>query len=261
MILYFNGDSFTYGAELWEEANIPGYATLTNRKDAEALQKVDNKDVNAKCRDLSYTGWFKEQYPTERIINDGASGSSQIHTVYRSIAALTKLRKENPDEKIVCILQDTSPDRVWMYVPPWKWYSSYVIPSMDQYHPMGTKEGLRTQEFFLDYYPPERLLYEHFLVTAALKHACTKLNIEFFHWRIWQSHIDATKIDQLDFDFLLDDFFDPSNTYNYDMVSSLQSVANDNNEKIELPGGHFKLKYQPILAKLLHDVLIDKKIL
>jgi hypothetical protein len=29
MILYFNGDSFTYGDELWEELNIPGYSSFT----------------------------------------------------------------------------------------------------------------------------------------------------------------------------------------------------------------------------------------
>jgi hypothetical protein len=259
MILYFNGDSFTHGAELWEEANIPGYAKMTKKQ---ALEAMNHRwDLGAARADLSYTGWFKKEYPQHTVINDGMSGSSQIAIVYRSITALAKLRAENPNERIVCVIQDTSPDRVWLFYKKFGWYCSHVLPECEKYHPDGIIAGLKMKEYYLDYYPAERLLFEHFLVTSSLKYTCQNLNIEFYHWRIWQAHYDAVNTDVLKLDHMKEDFFDSATCYPTDLVDLLQRDAHIAKDPLELPGGHFKIKWQPVLAQKINKFLIEKNVL
>jgi hypothetical protein len=68
MILYFNGDSFTHGAELWEEKHVLNYASLS--PSAARMAGMYKPEVSDLMKDLTYTGRFKEKYPEHVIIND-----------------------------------------------------------------------------------------------------------------------------------------------------------------------------------------------
>jgi hypothetical protein len=151
MIIICAGDSFTHGAELWEEKNVPGYLTMTA---SEALQVQESESYNVDIHNHNYKtiiteGLLNDQSLSEILklvktsrkthiidrnlerkfysysnviskllncdaINIGISGGSQLEIISKIYSTISSVRKNNPFEKLILIAQHTSVGRVWL---------------------------------------------------------------------------------------------------------------------------------------------------
>jgi hypothetical protein len=259
MILYFNGDSFTHGAELWEEKHVLNYASLS--PSAARMAGMYKPEVSDLMKDLTYTGRFKEKYPEHVIINDSYTGSSQMAIASRAINSLHKLRKENPNEKIVCVIQNTSAQRIFVKDLTQEQYRNYSINNLKHCHQSGESKGLQMQEFILEHYPHQRLVFEYFAIQQSIKYYCSKLNIDFFHWCVWPIPEEIIKTGELNLKYMAKDFFDDRYTYPGDLLSEMENEAKLANEPLELPGHHWRIKWHQVLADKIDNFLKSKNVL
>jgi hypothetical protein len=259
MIIYFDGDSFTHGAELYEEVHVPGYIRAKSVKDALAMSTMvapfDEQDMER--RDLTYTGWFKRQYPAATILNHGHSGSSQMNIAHRTIDTITRLRQENPDEKIVCVIQDTTPDRVWLWDERHEAYYDFIVPC-PQFHPNSQGEGYKIQKFYMENMTQERMHFEYFAVSNSIKYHCIKNNVGYYHWRIADSFYRQILTPYLKLDAITADFFDPADSFEHQMS---EMVYRNFGNSMRLPGLHYRTIVQPFIGETLNNKLIERGIL
>jgi hypothetical protein len=259
MIIYFDGDSFTHGAELYEELHVPGYTKIKSVKEAMTrstmVEPFDKQDIER--RDLTYTGTFKKLYPKALILNHGHSGSSQMSIAYRTINNLTRLRQEQPNEEIVCVIQDTTPDRVWLWNERGANYMDFIV-ACPQFHPNGPTEGYKLQKHFLEYYPQERMHLEYFMVSNSIKYHCIKNNIKYYHWRIADSFYRQILTPNLSLETVTADFFDPKDSFENQFGDLIFKKFGNN---ATLPGLHYKIEVQPFIAQVLNSKLVERGIL
>lgn len=107
-ILFF-GDSYTGGDELWEEKNIPGYSTMT-RENAAKVSYPGTYEAAIR-KDLTYTGFIRKMRPDWEILNAATGGSGQSLIVANAYSNYSRIKAIYPDEKIICVVQDTFRNR------------------------------------------------------------------------------------------------------------------------------------------------------
>ena len=266
MLLYFNGDSFVAGTELADDMlpGYPGYVTwpLDFSKDSQFSKgKVwldashDPKHPSNKHRmdvihDLTQLE-LARAYPNKvhgmtglPFINRGQGGSSMDRIVRITLTDLIRLRKENPDEKLIAFIGTTYPER--SEIPNNK---KEVFTDMHGFPQDWASISVRFRQTDFDDLIENvrryRVLYEtsyHSLVNfyknvITLQDFCSNNNI-CLHWIATGENVINRKIedeynDRIDLQMLID-----YAKFNYS-IDMTKIVAEYPGEKVVCPGGHF----------------------
>lgn len=274
MIIVCSGCSFTHGAELWEEKHIPFYVQANNLDEGAKIATTffdkfnDFKgmygDIETQARELSYSGSIKS-LTGHKVINIGKGGASQQEISQKTLTTLTRLKKDNPDEKIVCIMQDTSPDRIWIkdrdpkrvLHGPINGLKSYVLPLLDRYY-YDKLEAYEIKDAYMKYSTIEQMHMDYYLQSAMVQNFCLNNDIKFLHFIMWdnQHKIDNPK---LDMSFIYDMFFDDRYCIPVAMVYKLEDHYG--NKKFYLPGLHVNCDSHKLIGKWLVKEMQDRNII
>lgn len=84
---------------------------ISDERKLAGLHTLEEK--RKQLHELTYSGVIQTILNC-KMFNTGRNGSSQISSVQRAIIQIKKLQKLYPDEKIICILQNTFPNRIWI---------------------------------------------------------------------------------------------------------------------------------------------------
>jgi hypothetical protein len=252
MILVCSGDSFTHGMELWEEKNVPGYTELKTQQDA-FNAKVKTLETEEARLKLAWPHALGELLNC-RAMNVGEDGCSELSITQKTIKKLAAVKKEFPNEKIVCILQDTELERIWIWYDEFKINLNMSIVSLSSYYPGDKLEAYELKNIYLTKQPTEMLLSEYYLQGLAVKNFCANNDIDFLHFQMfrnwkrddyWIKTIELSMIEKL--------YFDPKHTVNDNMTNMLVEYYQHDN--FVLPGLHVNCEAQKIIAKLLFEEL------
>jgi hypothetical protein len=262
VIVVCSGCSFTHGMELWEEKNVPNYVDAKNKMIAcELSQKFlavkEYEFTEEKSRNLSYTGTLKSLLNCE-VLNIGKGGSSQQEIAQRTIVELSKLKKSNPDEKIICIVQDTSPDRVWLRQEQLNGNKSFVLPSIEHYYEGDKIDAYQIKDAYMKYSTLEQMHLDYYMQSAMIQSYCTSNDIEFMHFIMWNNQHRTTEsnIDMLP---IHDLFFDDKYCIPVAMIYKLEDYFGHKN--FYLPGLHVNCESHEIIGKWLVEEMQERGIL
>lgn len=263
LIWVASGCSFTEGQELWEEKNIPNYTNLDNPIEAYNVAKrfsSDNSKIKAQKfienerTNLTYTQHLKNTFNCE-MHNIGKGGSSQVDIVSRTIKKLAEVRKNNPESKIVCTVQDTSLDRIWIWQEKQKELCSFVLPVLDKFYKGKLLEALEIKEAYVKYISEQVMHMEYYMQSLAIQNYCSKNDISYLHFHMWDnqhSFDESLKI-------LKELFFDETYCIAESMVSKLKNHYGD--EQFYLPGLHVNCASHKLIAKWLEEEVIKRNLI
>jgi hypothetical protein len=228
MIIVCAGDSFTAGAELWEEKNVPGYTLITDPYEAYKIIRSISNDNDLERRDLTYSGHLKNILCCE-VLNLGISGASQLEILQNLCVALNKIRKNNPNESILCIHQMTEKYRLWLYNNIYNKNFSIIIPSIIETHHGDKLEAYEIQNVCIDFIDERILEDNYYLQILAVKYVCNILNIDFLEFKLLQQ-------EEIQNDLSINWFYDKLGT-----------------TEVLLPSGHLNCEAHKHIAEWLID--------
>jgi hypothetical protein len=252
MILVCSGDSFTHGMELWEEKNVPGYTELKTKEEAldAKVKTLDNEEARLQ---LTWP-YALAQKLNCRSFNIGEDGCSEHAISQKTINKLNKIRNEFPYEKIVCIMQDTQLERVWLWCDEFEKNLNVIVSGAETFFPGNKIDGYEIKHIYLTKQPTEMLLSEYYLQGLAVKNFCINNDIDFLHFQMfrnwkrddqWNKTVELSMIEKI--------YFDPNHTVKDNMTNMLVEYYQHNN--FVLPGLHVNCEAQKIIAKLLFEEL------
>lgn len=273
MIIVCSGCSFTHGIELWEEINIPMYAQASNLEDGSIIasnffKQTDKKgmhgNIEIQSRELSYSGTIKSIMNCE-VINIGKGGASQQEIVQKTITTLYQIKERNPTEKIICIMQDTSPDRIWIKDrDPMRisygeidGLKSYVLPLIDRYY-YDELEAYEIKDAYMKYSTVEQMHMDYYIQSALIQNFCLSNDIEFLHFIMWDNQHANSGLN-LDMSFMKDMFFDDRYCIPVAMVYKLEDYYG--NKKFYLPGLHVNCDSHKLIGKWLVKEMQNRNII
>lgn len=240
MIVVCIGDSFTEGAELWEEKNIPGYKNM-NESDALTITDrlyLENKISVDDSKKLTYTQYLSMFF--SKVINLGQSGSSEQEIVANAFTAIGQILK-NKNDKIIIVLQNTNADRIWMWNKLIGKNSSVILSSNNKKFDKIDDVEIRT--IALRYLNDSLLLSNKSNNILALQNYCYNIGVGFISFDVFPS---AIKLNE--------------NCHIYpSMHEKLESYYRDTN--FILPGGHFDCNSQLQIGKWLISEMKKRSII
>lgn len=261
MIVICSGDSFTHGMELWEEMNIPNYATAKTHEEGLSLVKIfftiNNigfENIEDHARNLTYSGTIKNLLSC-KVVNIGKGGSSQQETAQLTISTLTKLKKENPNETIICIMQDTSPDRIW--IKNKDNLKSYVLPSIEKYYD-NKIEAYEIKDIYMRYSTLEQMHLDYYMQSAMVQRFCLNNDIKFMHFIMWNNQHRTTE-SNIDMLYIHDLFFDDRHCIPVAMIYKLEDHYN--NKDFYLPGLHVNCESHKLLGEWIVEGMKERNII
>lgn len=133
------------------------------------------------------------EYFNCKSINLGRNGSSQIDTIQRTIRKISRLRVLYPNEKIVCVMQNTSIPRVWIGNNKSR-NRSLLLSSTEQ--GQSIEQRLLENEIkmiYMKYIPESLMMTDYFLQILAMQHFCEKNNIQLIQFFATKQHIQLDK--------------------------------------------------------------------
>lgn len=273
MIIICSGCSFTHGIELWEEKNIPGYLNAKNHTEAREIsekffESTGNNNTRNKLdeqlRNLSYSGYIKNTLGCE-VINIGKGGASEQEIAQRSISTIAQIKKKYPDEKIICIMQDTSPDRIWIKdTDPLRILNreinglkSYVLPLIEAYY-FDKLEAYEIKDVYMKYINTMQLHFDYYMHSAMVQNYCANNNIDFLHFTMWNNQHRELEFD-IDMSYMQDMFFDDKYCMPIAMTYKLEDYFG--NKNFYLPGLHVNCESHKIIGQWIVEELKERNII
>jgi hypothetical protein len=280
MIIICAGDSFTAGAELWEEKHIPGYVSMSFRQ-ALAEQMVETKSVDIykiklssiiktelsrkplqeiiedvsnlrknfvfdrtpQRQEYSYSGIIKNLLGC-KVINIGISGGSQLEILSKIVSTLYSLRKINADEKIILIAQHTSMGRAWLGQNK---NSSLVLSSSPMhFNELSDLDFYEIKHIHMKYNTEEFQKIEHHNQLLTIMNICSNLNIHL---------IQFFSINDCELDIISND----KSCITTNMSKKLLNHYGSN--RYLLPMGHFNCESNEIIAHWLVQELKKQNVI
>lgn len=274
MIIVCSGCSFTHGMELWEEIHIPYYSQAKTHDEGTKISEEffnnsvggrgAHSNIDEKSRNLSYSGTLKEILGCE-VINVGMGGASQQEIAQLTLATLSALKKKHPIEKIICIMQDTSPDRIWIkdrdpnriYNRPINGLKSYVLPLLEKSY-YDELEAYEIKDIYLKYSKVAQIHFDYYMQSAMVQNYCCNNDIDFMHFIMWDNQHRIGE-SNLDMTFMHDVFFDDKYCMPIAMVYKLEDYYG--NKNFYLPGLHVNCDSHKVMGKWLVEEMQKRKIL
>lgn len=211
MIVVCAGDSFTYGAELWEEKHVPNYKNFTfeqaNKErsyaqmmdDAHAQKvaslveknlgeddidgmiaeilksrKLKRLDRERDRKDYAYSSHLRQQLSCE-VHNIGISGGSELAIFAATVQKIYELRKLNPNRKIILVMQHTAVERIWVGRE-----NNFSLIMSHDYSPnrhVTELEFYETKYTYLSYLTKKQNMLEYDMQLFAIMKICEDLKI------------------------------------------------------------------------------------
>ena len=258
MIIVCSGDSFTHGMELWEEQNVPGYTKIKNQKDAFAIK---NTSLKIEDERLALT-WPKHlgDIVNCQIINIAEDGGSEHSITQKTIETLGILRKTKPHEEIVCIVQDTQLERIWIWCREFEKNINVLMSGTETFYPGDELAGYELKNIFMTNQTNELILSEYYLQSLSVKHFCDAAGIRFFHFQMFKDWKDDSNLNyNIEFSKLESTYYDIKHMMRDNMASTLIQYYGHNN--FVLPGLHVNCEAQKIIAKKVFNELKIRNIL
>lgn len=260
MIIVCAGCSFTYGSELWEEKYTPGYLDIKTQYDAFVSTRFTKHTdkMEQERRELSYTGTFKKQLGCQ-VINVGIGGGSQQEIVQKLLTTLITVKKDNPNERIVCVLQDTFPNRSWIWQEQFRQNFSIALSQIELWYPGDKLEAYELKDLFMKYIPEELMHSEYYMSSLAVQGYCNNNDIGFMHFHIWdRQYAIITKT--FDMTNLWEAFFDERYCVQEPMLLKLNEHYNHSRE-FYLPGLHINCEAQEIMGGWLIEEMRKRNLI
>lgn len=254
MIIVCAGDSFTYGMELWEEKNVPEYLNIKTQQEAFKVHAaIEDNSIETQRFKLAFSGHI-EHILGCKVYNVGKIGSSELDSVQRAVIKLAELKNQYPNEKILCLLQDTGTHRFWIWHYFFEKMMSMSLPNLEQYWPGGKEEAFNIKEIYLKYQPNE-LIYDNFYMSQlALQKYCIDNEVEFLHFHVYSNHVDSSDGIGLEREFFNRQFYIDNS-----MTSRLESHFGD--KRFYLPGMHVNCEAHKLIASWLVEEMKDRKMI
>jgi hypothetical protein len=255
MIVICVGDSYTDGTELWEEQNVPEYCLMT--PDIARSNMVYNPTTDVLRKDLTYTGFMKKMRTDWSIHNFGKGGASQQMITENMFNNFVRIRMEYPNEKIVCVMQDTFRNRMTFCSSQKYQLEGLNVDKIDIHtkHYPETSELVSYIKKFID---EETLATQFYSQAFIMRDFFKKLNIPFLNFS----------------------FYNHAYTYRFDMSEKIRAMKSEYIKTIDifptgalqraydyyrikekdavLPSWHLKGRYHEIIANDLVDYIEDK---
>lgn len=258
MIIVCSGDSFTHGMELWEEKYVPGYIKIKTQKEA---FEVKNTSLNIENERLSLA-WPKHlgDIINCEIINIAEDGGSEHFITQKTIETLGLLKKTKPCEEIICIVQDTQLERIWIWCKEFEKNINVLMSGTETFYPGDELDGYELKDVFMTKQTGEMLLSEYYLQSLAVKHFCDRLDIKFLHFQMFKDWKDEThKIAAIEFSNLERIVFKPKHMVQLNMAEKLINHYGHNN--FVLPGFHINCNAQKVVANMIYEELKTRNML
>jgi hypothetical protein len=251
MIIVCAGDSFTHGIELWEEKNVPGYCDITDPVKASHLANstVCDKRIDAERRSLSYCGSIQKLLGCE-VINIGLGGASQVEIVKRAIETLHSLK----DKKVVCLLQNTFIDRVWLWNTRSLKNFSVMLPDPESSYNLYKWHAMDIVSAYMKYIPEDLLRTEYYMQSLALQNFCHGRGIGFLSFNMWYHNF----IEKSFTDSAMNCMMDTRNCVEEPIMWTLQKYFIG--ENFELPGLHFNGEAHQLIGEWLVEEMRKRNI-
>lgn len=257
MILVCSGDSFTHGMELWEEKHMPGYTEIKTQKEAFAVRDrtLTNEDARLK---LAWPHSLAQLLSCSSI-NVGEDGCSELSITQKTIKKLSEVRQEFPKEKIICVMQDTELERIWIWYEKFKINLNMSVASLESYYPGDKLEAYELKNIYLTRQPGEMLLSEYYLQGLAVRNFCVNNDIQFLHFQMFRNWKKTDyQFKNLEFSMIEKLYLDPKYTVKDNMSAMLVDYYQHDN--FVLPGLHVNCEAQTIIAKLIYNELLVRGI-
>lgn len=272
MIVICSGCSFTHGVELWEEKNIPGYLSAKNHQEAhdiseEFFASTENdstrNNLDAQFRDLTYSGYIKNSLGCE-VINIGMGGASEQEIAQRTISTIAHLKKYRTTQQIVCIMQDTSPDRIWIkdtdpsriFNRPIHGLKSYVLPLIEAYY-FDKLEAYEIKNVYMKYINTMQMHFDYYMHSAMVQNYCTNNNVDFLHFVMWNNQHRELEFD-IDMSYMQDMFFDDKYCMPVAMTYKLEDHFGD--KSFYLPGRHVNCESHNLMGQWIIEEMKKRNI-
>jgi hypothetical protein len=252
MKIVCTGCSYTHGSELWEEQFLYGYTEI---KDKTKASKVSNAsefggDLNAERHSLAYSGYIQKALNCE-VINLAEGGNCQHNIVQKAITELGRLKQMCSGEDIICILQNTFPDRFMVKSRFSNENESIVSSHISNYYHDDWKIAVEIGNIRLTYMKDDMILSEYYMQILAMQKFCRDNGIGFFTFFIQDPTIlypeDATG---------LYDLIKTGNCMQMPMIQKLEQHYNGS--KFTLPGGHPNTEAHKVIGKWIVEELKEK---
>jgi hypothetical protein len=266
--IIFSGCSITAGNELWEEAHIPNYASMTFKEGRKVMEAIeDHKKAELYNREHAFPALVGKEIGLETI-NLGISGISNKEIALRTVACFDK---EHYDDTMV-VMQFTTHNRLFLkYKEENKnqIFGSFVVMPEGNDHRLSHRQNNILKEMFFEFMPESLMVMDDhiffYYAVEALKNRGIPVyilwaDVEILDWANW----DINKGYGAGNEFrLLNDiepqwisglskhFTDKHHSYNL-LGSTLQKVAGENSK---LPRLHFKKDAHERIAKLISEKL------
>jgi len=264
--IYFAGCSITAGNELWEEAHIPGYSSMTFKESRKVMDKIPNDEEVLKYNNQnSFPALVGKQLSLETI-NLGFSGISNKELGLR---ILTNFPEKNYEDVMV-VIQLTTHNRMLIkykeendsYI-----FGSFVImPDADDSRLTKRQNNLLKETFFE--FSPESMLVmdDHIFIYYAVEALKNKgipvyllwSEVEIINWANWDISSGSgsgPKFQLLNdkdpqwIENLSNHFVEKHHDYNL-LGTTLQAVAGKNSR---LPRLHYKKEAHEKIATIISE--------
>lgn len=283
MLLYFNGDSFAAGVELADDMlpDYPGCFTWPLDYDTNIVAKkgkewLDNSHNSSHPSNKTRMSVMHELTQTELaraypnlvhkmtglpIINKSQGGSSMDRIVRVTIADLIKLKKEDPDRKLVAFICTTYierseipnnlPPTVDMHGDPQDWASVSVTFRQSDHDDMI--EGIRKYKVL--YETPYHSMLNFYRNVVLLQDYC-KLNDIDLYWISGGENIHTVNDNRLEINFR-DDLVALMEYAKMQIAISMQDIAEHEliGRMSMCPGRHFAQPVHDRTAEKIVDIL------
>lgn len=239
------GDSYTEGDELWEELNVPNYSSMTI--DDARQHSVYNSVTDGIRRGLTYTGIIQKLRPEWEVFNFGKGGASQLIIVDNAFNQYLQIKERFPDDKIICIMQDTFRTRLTFYSSKKMRREGMNVDNINNQlrnHPESKELIGYVKTFLDDEYSATQFYYQLFNLRNFFKLSSVPfINFSFINHEYTYRYDTNSNISKMKKEYLKHSTLYPmgglQRVYDYHQVKE-----NDT----RLPGLHLKGKYHELIA-------------
>jgi hypothetical protein len=253
MKILFFGDSYTGGDELWEEQNIPNYSTLSQK----AASKVTLPGIqhSIERKELTYTGFIKKMKPDWEIFNFGFGGAGQSMISANAYSNYTRLKTIYPDDKFICIVQDTFRNRFTYYNNKGKHYFSINADNprahLDNYP--DTKDLVKFTETFLN---DENLGVQFYCQSMGVMEFFRSMGVPALNFSFYNHELIYNDDEKdLAVDIMKQEYLKNLKLFPTGAVQRIMDHYKITSEQASLPGHHIKHQYHEIVAKDLVEYI------
>lgn len=238
------GDSHTFGDELWEEFNVPGYTSMSHEDSIKHL--TFNEHIKYARQNLTYVGFIRSKKPNWQVHNFGRGGFSQSAITMEVVKRVSAIKKMYPEDQLICSIQDTYRTRYTYHNPKNRLYEGLNTDQPEknvQHHP-EVKDLVIYAERFLN---EELLATQFYCSSLGIKEWLKQQCIPNFNFSFYE-HSHHYNNDEGALDILKQEYLKGVSIFPRGAAIRAMKYYGITNDELKLPGYHIKHRYHEIIA-------------